>query len=155
WQAGRKDEALAVYEQTVEAYKPDLGSFPRWVGMSIQNRAKLAGGTGQGQEAIELYQLLARLSKDGQVQRELGDALQGQGRLDEAISSYSEAIRLDKGDFMAHHNLGLAFERKGQMDEAIGSFREAVRLRNHDPTPHFHLGGVLLEKGQLDEAIAS
>ena len=37
WQAGRKNEARALYEQTLEENKPKLGSFPRWVGMSIRS----------------------------------------------------------------------------------------------------------------------
>jgi WD40 repeat protein/serine/threonine protein kinase/tetratricopeptide (TPR) repeat protein len=155
WQAGRKNEARALYEQTLEENKPKLGSFPRWVGMSIMIRADVASRTGQYEEAVELYQLLARLYKDAAVQEGLGRALDGQGRLDEAIASYREAIRLDKDYYLAHNNMGNALDTKGRSDEAIASYREAIRIKNDFAGAHSNLGIVFFHKSQLDQAIAS
>ncbi len=153
WQAGRKNEALALYEQTLEANKPRLGSFPRWVWMGITRLALTAMSTGTDPQAIALYQLVARLNKDDDSDTGLGEALLANGLLDEAvasfreawtrpsppiartsgsvaIASYHEAVRLDGGFAQAHSDLGEVLLAKGQLDEAIASFREAIRLKN-------------------------
>ena len=57
----------------------------------------------------------------------LGIALSEQGRLDEAIDEFREAIRLKKDFAPAHNNLGIALGGKGRLDEAIDEFREALR----------------------------
>ena len=46
-------------------------------------------------------------------------ALADQGKLDEAIAEYREAIRLKPDDAEAHNNLGNDPERQGKLDEAI------------------------------------
>jgi tetratricopeptide (TPR) repeat protein len=62
----------------------------------------------------------------------LADALSQQGRLDDAVTQYREAIRIKKDLPDAHNNLGVALREKGQLDEAIAEYREALRL-NPDP----------------------
>ena len=49
----------------------------------------------------------------------LGVALADQGRLEEAISQYREAIRLKDDNSEAHNNLGIALAAQGKLDEAI------------------------------------
>jgi tetratricopeptide (TPR) repeat protein len=162
WEAGRKDEARALYEHTLEANKPKLGSFPRWVGMSIRSPVEIAGSTGQYQEAMELYQLLARLSTDESSQENLGWMLEGigfafqeKGQLDKAIALHREAIRLSKNNYNAHVNIASALQQKGQLDQAIAYCHEAIRLNKDNYAAHLILGLLLSRKGREDEAIAS
>jgi tetratricopeptide (TPR) repeat protein len=63
----------------------------------------------------------------------LGRALAGEGRIDEAIAQYSQALRL-KPDFpLAHLNLGLALASQGRIDEAIAQYSEALRIKPDFP----------------------
>jgi tetratricopeptide (TPR) repeat protein len=63
------------------------------------------------------------------VHSNLGGALVRQGRLDEAIIHYTEALRI-KPDFAdAHYNFGVALAQQGKLDEAITYFTEALRIR--------------------------
>jgi tetratricopeptide (TPR) repeat protein len=84
---------------------------------------------------------------------EWGSALLRQGKLDEAIGEYQEAIRLNPDYANAHNNLGIALARKGQTDEAIGQYREALRLNPDHADAHNGLGIALDKRGQIDEAI--
>ena len=58
----------------------------------------------------------------------VGDELQGQGRFEEAIAEYDEAIRLDPQLAVAYNNRGLGYKRLGQPQRAIQDLDEAIRL---------------------------
>ncbi len=84
----------------------------------------------------------------------LGNVLVGQGRVDEAIAHYREALRIDPAYVGAHSNLGNVLAGQGWADEAIAQYREALQL---DPTyavAHNNLGNSLAGQGKADEAIA-
>ena len=57
-----------------------------------------------------------------------GLALYNQGRYDEAIKAYNEAIRLDPEDAEAWFGKGSALDSLGKYDEAIKAYDEAIRL---------------------------
>ena len=61
----------------------------------------------------------------------LGYVYREQGKLDEAVTEFREAIRLDPNDESARAYLGCIYHEQGKLDEAITEFREAIRL---DPT---------------------
>jgi Flp pilus assembly protein TadD len=52
-----------------------------------------------------------------------------QGRLREAVSRISEALKIRADYPDAHNNLGVALMRQGRYKEAGGHFEEALRLR--------------------------
>jgi protein O-mannosyl-transferase len=84
----------------------------------------------------------------------LGVSLAGQGKLDEAIAHYSEALRIKPDYADAHNNLGAALADQGKVDEAIAHYSEALRLRPDYADAHNNLGVSLGGQGKLDEAIA-
>ena len=57
-----------------------------------------------------------------------GNALSSQGKYDEAIKAYDEAIRLDPNFAKAWNNKGIALYGQGKYDEAIKAYHEAIRL---------------------------
>jgi tetratricopeptide (TPR) repeat protein len=61
----------------------------------------------------------------------LGQLAGQQGRADEAMGHYREAIRLNPDHAASHESLGLALAGAGQTQAAIRHLRAAVRL---DPT---------------------
>ena len=74
--------------------------------------------------------------------------------MDEAISEYQEALRLDPKDATPHANLGVALASKGRLDEAVQHLEECIRLEHGaSPFAHWQLGVILQNKGRLDEAI--
>jgi protein O-mannosyl-transferase len=84
----------------------------------------------------------------------LGVALAARGKLDEAISNYREAIRLDPKSGIAQNNLGNALANEGRLDEAIVQYREAIRLKDDFSVAHNNLGNALKAQGKLEEAVA-
>ena len=60
---------------------------------------------------------------DDEAHFHLGNALTGQGKLEEAITEFRAAIRINPDDAEAHCNLGLTLRAQGKLAEASVAFR--------------------------------
>jgi Flp pilus assembly protein TadD len=83
----------------------------------------------------------------------LGIALASQGRVNEAIYHYREAIRIRPDHFEAYSNLGNLLSEQGKPDEAVSNYRKALEIRPDDATVRYNLGTLLAEQGKFNEAI--
>ena len=83
----------------------------------------------------------------------LGSVLSEQGRFDEALVSFQQALRLNPGSAETHYNLGLALQAHGNIDEAIIHYRQALLIRPNYLVAHRNLGNVLLRANKYDEAL--
>jgi protein O-mannosyl-transferase len=84
----------------------------------------------------------------------LGLLLYGQGRLEEAIAQYREALRIDPDLAGPCCNLGNAFLQEGRPEEAIAQYREALRIDPAFVEAHNNLGLALFRQGRTEGAIA-
>jgi tetratricopeptide (TPR) repeat protein len=134
WQAGRKNEAHALFEQTLQENKPKLGSIPRWVGMSILGLLEVAQKTNQYQDAYEFYQLWNSLTGDNP--RVLNDlawrlatcpdpTLRNGARAVELAKKASESSPNDEG---ICNTLGVARYRVGDWKGAIEALMKSEEL---------------------------
>ena len=84
----------------------------------------------------------------------LGLALDVQGRDDEAIPHFQEALTLNPAYVEAHNNLGNVLKRKGRWDDAISHYEAALAVEPECAEVHLNLGSALVELGRPGEAIA-
>jgi len=84
----------------------------------------------------------------------LGLVFNDEGRLDEAIDQYRQALKLKPDDADTHYDLANALCRKGLWNEAIAEYREDLKLSPGDYTGYNNLGAALFQAGRLSEAIA-
>jgi protein O-mannosyl-transferase len=83
----------------------------------------------------------------------LGMALDRQGRVDEAINEYREALR-EKSDYAeAYNNLGVDLAKQGHSDEAMNQFLAALKITPGYADPHNNIGSTLEKQGRFDEAM--
>jgi protein O-mannosyl-transferase len=82
----------------------------------------------------------------------LGLALAGEGRFDEAIPHYEAALRVDPGLWVTRNALGSALMSESRTTEAIAQFDAAIRLQPGYADAHFNLGVALRLSGNLPEA---
>ena len=85
----------------------------------------------------------------------LGNALRDQGKLDEAVAAYRQAIRFKPDYAEAHSNLGNALKDQGKLDEAVAAYRQAIAIKPDQAEAHSNLGIALKDQGKLDEAVAA
>ncbi len=83
----------------------------------------------------------------------LGIALARQGRVNEAIENYQQALRMEPTFSVAHYNLGNLLARQGRLEEATLYYEAALKIDPDFAEAHNNLGDVLAKRGKLDEAI--
>jgi tetratricopeptide (TPR) repeat protein len=83
----------------------------------------------------------------------LGLALAEEGRADDAIREYVEALRLQPAYLIARNNLAVSFASRGRVNEAMGQLSEALRQQPNDPVTRNNLGSLLAQQSRWPEAI--
>ena len=86
------------------------------------------------------------------TQHNLGAALQGDGRFDEAIASYRRAIAISPDYAPAYSNMGTALQAQGHVDEAIAAYEKALAIRPGFADVHYNLANAYLAKNQPVQA---
>ncbi|HEY3862633.1 MAG TPA: tetratricopeptide repeat protein [Verrucomicrobiae bacterium] len=84
----------------------------------------------------------------------LANALLQEGKVDEAIIEYQQALAIRPAYQSAEYNLANAFFQQGKMDDAIAHYQIALALRPDDAEARINLATVLLQKGAADDALA-
>ncbi len=109
--------------------------------------AELFQQAGQPASASVMYQRALK-STSGTVTAWIanGHFQIGQGRLDDAISSFRSALEIEP-TAAAYHGLGSVYLGRGQMTEAADAFRKAVQLNPGDGALQASLGTVLNQQG--------
>jgi predicted TPR repeat methyltransferase len=119
--AGRFDAAAAAYEEVLRV-APD--SAAAW-----SMKGVLALQQGRPTEAIPLLERAIELDVDQPgFHLNLGNALRGVARLDDAIAAYRCALILDASMAPAHNNLGNALRDRGSVSEAAAAYLRALEL---------------------------
>jgi len=83
----------------------------------------------------------------------IGVSLAEQGRIDEAISEYTAALKMVNYVTDIHYNLASAYLAQGRIDEAISEYQAAVKLNPDSDEIHFYLGAAYKQQGRFEEAI--
>ncbi len=84
----------------------------------------------------------------------VANVLASQGKLEQAVASYSEALRVKPDYVNARNNLGTTLHDQGKFGEAVAHFSEALRIKPDSVEAHNNLGITLVAQGKIDEAIA-
>jgi protein O-GlcNAc transferase len=180
-QAGRLDEAIALYRQVLTFDTVNVVAYSN-LGAALQQQGRLdeaadcyhralalapdlveaLGNLGtvlklQGKAAeaeVSYRRALSLRPESAVVHCDLGVVLQEQGRLDEAIACYRRAIELQPGFVQALFNLGTALRGIGDLDGSIACYQQALALRPTYSEALCNLGNALKDQGKLEEAIA-
>ena len=107
------------------------------------------------QNGVTLFEHSLEVTANNSIsQFSLGIALDDQGKTDEAIAHYTEALRIKPDNVEAHYNLGIALAQRGKNQEAVAHFTEALQIKPDHANAHNNLGLILAQQGKTPEAIA-
>jgi Tfp pilus assembly protein PilF len=119
---GELEEAVTLYKQSLECH-PTAEAFT-FLGWTYSFMGRL-------DDAIEeCHRAIATDPEFGNPYNDIGAYLIEQGRLDEAIPWFENAIQAKRYESPAFPqlNLGRVYERKGQWDQAIQNYKKALVL---------------------------
>jgi len=140
--------------------KPLPGGWLRLVGPGLAVLLLAALAIGSWQRAaiyarpLSLWRdAVAKTPQSSVARNYYGNALEAEGKLDEALTQYAAAQSFMPANVDACINLGIALTRKGELDAARAQLRRALELNPRDPGAHFNLASVLSRQGKFDEAI--
>jgi Flp pilus assembly protein TadD len=126
----------------------------KWVGVFVLPLTALWFGQTHGsvpQVQRESW-VVADLPVGGRQHLDYGTALQGAGRLDEAIEQYHIALGFDPNEAKTHYGLATALMAQSKIDNALEHFEDALRLDPKAGTYHYDYGYALERVGRYDEA---
>ena len=176
--AGRLDEAIALYEQILEDRTRILGPHHPSTLTSRNNLAYAYQDAGRLNDAITLYEqnlkdlegLLGPDHPDTLTSRHnLAYAYQDAGRLNDAITLYEQNLKDLEGllgpdhphTLQARNNLASAYQAAGRLNEAIPLYQQNLKDRTRILSPHHpdtlnsrnNLANAYHDAGRLNEAI--
>lgn len=106
------------------------------------------------QNSETLFGRAIRVTKNNAVAHtNLGVALEQQGRRDEALAEYRQAVELKPDLPQLHNNIANLLDELGRRDEALAEYQEALRLKPNAPLAHANYGSLLNELGRFDDAM--
>jgi Flp pilus assembly protein TadD/mono/diheme cytochrome c family protein len=141
WGQNSSDEMGDLWIRVVPRSRSDLDLLTREVRQKVFREDIL------GYETV-----LQRTPNDVSLHDDVALLYMAVGRIEAAITHFSESARLSPTMPVAHFNLGTALAAGGRSDEAIAQYRQALQLDPRYGYAHNNLGSLLLAKGQLEEA---
>jgi len=145
---GRRDEAMAHFRKAIEANYQFTPAY-HFIGNVLMD-------TGQYEEAIDWFSKAREANPTDpypNLDYSWGRALALQGKLDEAIVYFREAIRRNPNNADAHSDLGFTLEKLGRGEEALAQYWAAIEIDPRHVPARANLGKALESQGKLTEAL--
>ena len=80
-------------------------------------------------DAVERYRISLEIRpNDAKTLSNLGNALLGLDRLEEAEAKYVESLKIGAGNAVTHLNLGICLQKQGRFDEAEREYNIALSI---------------------------
>jgi tetratricopeptide (TPR) repeat protein len=121
--------------------------------LAVMLLGELQAEAGDLDGAVALYREALREKPNYAAHYYLARALEQQGKIDEAKSEYSLALRQHPWFEQAHIFLGLLLAREKNYDQAAAEYGAVLKINPRSATAHNDLARLLQTEGRLDESI--
>lgn len=142
-------KAIACYQKAI-VLNPDFAG-------AYRNLAKVFSKIGEKEKAAEAWYQALTIEPDRSPVKQhlqLGKTLLEQGKTEQAVNCYRQAIRLKPELSQAYHRLGDILTQQGKEQEAIDLYRESIERNPQDAESYYRLGQICAKQEKWDEAIA-
>jgi tetratricopeptide (TPR) repeat protein len=147
---GKWDEAQREYEEMI-AKEPDAPSLHYLLGRLLLSRPQPDANSVQ--RAKEEFQKELQIDpRNAGAEYILGEMARQDSQLEEAISHFSRAAKLDSSFGDAFMGWGFCLVTLKRYEEAIPPLQAAVRLQQGNPSAHYNLAVALSRTGQKEDA---
>lgn len=119
---------------------------------NISNQANVFYAQNDIKSAFNLFLSIPDNERSAQNWLLLGNILQDQGKLDEAIFMYNKAIEVDQNYYKAYYNLGNIYLQDGRPNMAIEQYKKVIKLKPEYAYAHYNLGCAYIKLGKYGKA---
>lgn len=145
--------------ELIVRFRPELQRFA--TGLGIVSVAVLMYlsyvQVGYWRNSYDLFTHTIRVTKpNAQARLNLGGFMQEQGKVDEAIGQFREALRIEPDNIDIMYSLACVLTNRGKTEdlkEAITLFQGVLKVAPGGELTHNYLGVALAKSGRLDDAI--
>ena len=144
-------DRLGKSEEAAENYRKALALDPQFAPAHFNLAVSLLRSD-ELDEAADQYRAALAIKPTAETYNGLGFVLGEQGKVDEAIARFREAIATNPKYTAAHNNLAGSLIKQGRLDEAALHYQHSLREKP-SATLHNRLGIILMQLGRSDEAV--
>jgi len=106
-------------------------------------------------KTMDLILQINENERTGQDWLILGNVLEDNGKIEDAVYMYQKAIAKDKKCYRAYYNLGNYYMERGQFQNAIENYTKASKIKSENPYIFYNLGCAYLKQNDLSRARAN
>jgi len=125
-----------------------------WLQLLARNQAAAADDPRYAIQEAVMRRRLEKYPDDFLAHYNLAALFQFRGKLDEAIASYRDALRVDPSSVTAQNSLGAALLAADRIPEAIPEFRQVLNADPNYTNARYNLAHALALSGDLPAAAA-
>ncbi len=119
---------------------------------TITSQANVLYAENDINNAFNLFLSIPEEERTAQNWLLLGNILQDQGKIDEAIFMYNKAIQVDETFYKAYYNLGNIYLQDGRPNMAVEQYKKVIKLKPEYAYAHYNLGCAYIKLGKLGKA---
>ena len=108
--------------------------------------------SGSNPNLIDKDALGKDIPKDAVKSFEKGVKLSNEGKLDDAIKKFQNAIEIAPTFYQAMNNLGSAYLSKGDYEDARQQFEAVIKMQQADAAAYFNLGNVYMMTNRSEDS---
>ncbi len=120
--------------------------------LNITNQANVLYAENDIKGAFNLFLTIPEEERTAQNWLLLGNILQDQGKVEEAIFMYNKAIETDDKFYKAYYNLGNIYLNDGRPNMAIEEYKKVIKLKPEYAYAHYNLGCAYIKLGKYSKA---
>lgn len=119
---------------------------------SITNEANVFYAENNIKEAERLLLTIPDDERSPQNWLLLGNILQDQGKINEAIFMYKLASETDPKYYKAYYNLGNIYLQEGKINMAIEEYKKTIKYKSDYPYAHYNLACAYIKQEKYSKA---
>lgn len=102
--------------------------------------------------ALELFLSIPEKERTPQNWLLIGNILQDQGKTDEAVFMYNQAIQKDETFYKAYYNRANIYLQDGKPNMAIEDYKKVIKLKPEYAYAHYNLACAYIKLGKYSKA---
>lgn len=148
---GQKEEAKSACEEILHQ-RPGLGEIYNVWGNILKEEADFEGAMKHFSMALKSK---PKNDPDNSIFHcNLADILAEQGKDDEAVYHYSQALRINPNNSKSHCHLATILLKRGNINDAFEHLSKALKINPNYSKAHYYFANCLASAGKIEQAIS-